>query len=305
MKHTAFLIAVILILSVLSAPFAYAAESGICGDTVTWTYDRTSGTLYISGTGKMKDYAYPNTPWNALSQSITKISVSDGVTYIGKNSFRNFYNLKEAKLPDTLTAIGESAFASCFALELYSLPENITSIDANAFYLCEKITLTRLPEKVTEIKEGTFFGCASLNSFVVCEGVTSIGKNAFYYCSNLTDIRLPTTLKTVLQNAFSDCDNLETVYYVGSDNAWKSITLESGNDSIKKATRLDLEFELGDVDQSGNKDASDAIYLLYHVYFPNSYKVYGNCDFDKSGGVDSADAIYLLYHIYFPSDYKL
>ena len=62
---------------------------------------------------------------------------------------------------------------------------------------------------------------------------------------------------------------------------------------------------LGDLDDNGEVDLNDAIYLLYHVNFPGSYPVNQPCDFDGSGEVDLNDAIYLLYHVNFPSSYPL
>ncbi len=61
----------------------------------------------------------------------------------------------------------------------------------------------------------------------------------------------------------------------------------------------------GDVDSSGTVDLDDAIYLLYHVNFSDSYLVNQPADFDSSGTVDLDDAIYLLYHVNFPGSYPL
>ena len=61
----------------------------------------------------------------------------------------------------------------------------------------------------------------------------------------------------------------------------------------------------GDLDESGEVDLNDAIYLLYHVNFPGSYPVNQSVDFDGSGKADLNDAIYLLYHVNFPSSYPL
>jgi hypothetical protein len=56
----------------LSAATGFAEESGTCGEHLTWTLSN-DGTLTISGTGEMTDYAYYNhaAPWNSLSSSIT------------------------------------------------------------------------------------------------------------------------------------------------------------------------------------------------------------------------------------------
>ena len=76
---------------------------------------------------------------------------------------------------------------------------------------------------------------------------------------------------------------------------------------------------VGDLDQNGVFDAEDAIYLLYHSFFPERYALplhedhrEENCpgclrvgDLDQSGTVDLTDALYLLYHLNFPEKYPL
>lgn len=57
---------------------------------------------------------------------------------------------------------------------------------------------------------------------------------------------------------------------------------------------------VGDVDNDGDKDSSDAIYLLYRVIFgAGSYPTYQPLDFNGDGDVNSMDAIYLLYNVIF------
>ena len=66
-----------------------------------------------------------------------------------------------------------------------------------------------------------------------------------------------------------------------------------------------LGFKELEADENGEVDLNDAIYLLYHVNFPDTYPVNQSCDFDGSGTVDLNDAIYLLYHVNFPGSYPL
>lgn len=61
----------------------------------------------------------------------------------------------------------------------------------------------------------------------------------------------------------------------------------------------------GDVNGDKAVNSDDAIYLLYHVFFPSDYSINQPADFNKSGKTDSEDAIYLLYHVFFPKDYLL
>lgn len=61
----------------------------------------------------------------------------------------------------------------------------------------------------------------------------------------------------------------------------------------------------GDVDKSGTFDDRDAVYLLYHYFFPNDYGASGQLDMNGDGTFDDRDAVYLLYHYFFPTDYPL
>lgn len=56
----------------------------------------------------------------------------------------------------------------------------------------------------------------------------------------------------------------------------------------------------GDVDNDGDVDSDDAIYLLYSVLFgEEGYPLSQEGDFDGDSDTDSDDAIYLLYHVLF------
>ena len=54
--------------------------SGSCGDSLTWKLD-SEGTLTISGTGAMTDYASLTVPWS--NYTINKVVIDNGVTTIG------------------------------------------------------------------------------------------------------------------------------------------------------------------------------------------------------------------------------
>ena len=56
----------------------------------------------------------------------------------------------------------------------------------------------------------------------------------------------------------------------------------------------------GDVDNDGDVDSDDAVYLVYNVFFGSEdYPVAQILDFDGDGQETTDDAIYLLYFIYF------
>ncbi len=59
----------------------------------------------------------------------------------------------------------------------------------------------------------------------------------------------------------------------------------------------------GDIDGKSGVSASDAIYLLYHIFFENEeFPINQSCDFNADGKTNATDAIYLLYHIFFDKE---
>ena len=65
------------------------------------------------------------------------------------------------------------------------------------------------------------------------------------------------------------------------------------------------DYIVGDLNQDGQVNSDDAVYLLMHTMFPNDYPVNQPVDFNKDGQVNSDDAVYLLMHTMFPEDYPL
>ena len=61
----------------------------------------------------------------------------------------------------------------------------------------------------------------------------------------------------------------------------------------------------GDVDGDSDVDIDDAIYLLFHINFKESYPMNQSANFDGLGEVDTDDAIYLLFHVNFKDSYPL
>lgn len=93
------LLSALLVLTMFSSP-ADAKEN------ISWSI--SDGVLYVSGTGKMKDYPENEAPWSGET-GIEYVKIGDGITYIGENAFSSVYGLSGILIPDSVSEIGDNA----------------------------------------------------------------------------------------------------------------------------------------------------------------------------------------------------
>ena len=207
------------------------AESGTCGENVTWTLT-TDGLLTISGQGAM---GTPDKNWANRSVAVKKVVVKPGVTSVVSNAFKSCASLKEVVLPEGMETIGVQAFYNCYALESVSIPEGVREIGARCFCNCYKLTEAVLPQTVSAIGSAVFYhcsalkkvelpvqittmdtasmfsGCPQLTEVQLPDGVTKIGAYAFSGCTSLTTVKVPESVTSIGESAFNQCSNLENL----------------------------------------------------------------------------------------------
>lgn len=61
----------------------------------------------------------------------------------------------------------------------------------------------------------------------------------------------------------------------------------------------------GDLNEDGQVDSSDAIYLLWYTFLPEQYPINQKVDFNNDSQTDSEDAIYLLWYTFLPDLYPI
>ena len=229
-------------------PMLADAVSGSCGENATWIFDDRTGTLTISGTGAMTDYAsFTDLPFEPYRSQIRAVIIENGITTIGDKMFSGCNNLSSITIPSSVVSIGASAFSgssglvsielpvgmktlktlafdSCISLRSVVLPDGLETIGVHAFRNCGMLEAITIPGTVRHIEEKTFEDCANLVTVTLEEGVTSIGERAFYYCYGLTSITLPSTIQDIAAHAFSFCSGLQ------------SIVIPSGVTSINQGT---------------------------------------------------------------------
>ncbi len=181
--------------------------------------------------------------WNAkmAAKKLTEIVIPaeyNGlpVTYIHNYAFNYLKKLERVGIPESIRAIGCNAFAECKSLVSVALPAGLSSLGAGAFSFCKSLKEITVPGSITKINKDTFFNCSALEVATVCEGVTDIGKNAFWNCKNLKTVSLPASLTHVGECAFDYCEKLTDIYFGGSEEAWKKITVDGGNQRLLAAS---------------------------------------------------------------------
>ena len=165
----------------------------------------------------------------------------------------------EYAIPKSVTTIGEYAFSECRSLTSVTIGNSVRTIDKCAFYICSSLTSVTIPNSVTTIWMNAFSACRSLTSVTIGNGVTIIGEHAFSECGSLTSVTIGNSVKTIDDGAFSKCksltsvtilnsvktigfcafaycSSLKDVYYSGSEEQWKKISIDSSNDELLNAT---------------------------------------------------------------------
>ena len=258
---------------VASAADVTVVESGSCGaegNNVVYTLD-SEGTLIISGSGNMENYAWNGSPFYEDS-NIKQVIIKDGVTSIGGSAFEDCTGLTSITIPDSVTSIGGWAFEYCTGLTSIMIPDSVTSIGYDAFYntawynnqpnglvYAGKVVYEykgEMPENTSiQLKNGTVsisdfaFGyCSGLTSITIPDSVKSIGEDAFWGCTSLTSTTIPDSVKSIGETAFWGCTGLT------------SITIPDSVTSIGERSFYDCKY-LKNVYYSGTKEEWNKIII--------------------------------------------
>ncbi len=233
--------------------------------------------------------------------SLTSVTIGNSVTSIGECAFCDCNSLTNVTIPNSVTKIGDEAFCYCDNLTNinvatdnlnysskdgvlfdkkkskliqypkgnqrteYTVPNSVTTIGNLAFCRSGSLTSVTIPDSVTTIGERAFMGCSSLTSVTIPDSVTTIGEQAFYDCSSLTSVTIPNSVTSIGEYAFEDCNSLKDVYYSGSEEQWKKISIDDHNDDLLNAT---IHYNSSLPDQPETPDKPDSTKLK-----PQSFKV--------------------------------
>ncbi len=193
----------LIIITLIPFPvFALSTEKSGTTGTCRWSFDESTGTLYVQGdgtdSGVMEDYTYygqakknnghdNEVPWTSFRSEIKRISIDSSVKHIGTGCFcwMGYPDAVSVSLPKGVD-IGKEAFWGAAITDI-NLSANLDVIGENAFYYAE------LPEEILisakEIGNGAF-AYTNIKKVSTDNRLQSIGEGAFQNCGSLRRVKL-------------------------------------------------------------------------------------------------------------------
>ena len=232
----------------------------------------TIGDYAFYGCGNLENIMIPNGLTSigegafSYCANFTQIIIPDSVTTLGDSAFVDCVNLESIIIPNNITIIGNSVFSGCESLKNVTIPNNVTAIGYCAFGGCDSFTSIIIPNSVTIIGDGAFVGCDSLTNIIIPDDVTIIGKDmfrgcisltnvslpdnistigewAFFECTSLISISIPSSVTSIGDGAFHQCESLADIYYNGTQEQWREISIGPNNEYLTNAT---IHFHYGE-----------------------------------------------------------
>ena len=134
----------------VSARWALASAEG-------WSFDESTGTLTLDGSGAMKEYtSAAEAPWYSYRDSIEHLVVKSGVTSLSSYAFVGCQNLADITLPDTLQTIGTMTFYGCDSLNNVIIPASVRTIGSYAFADAPSLSRITFAGDAPEFGTGVF-----------------------------------------------------------------------------------------------------------------------------------------------------
>lgn len=113
---------------------------------------------------------------------VTKLTVPNGVTYIGDYVFSDCSGLTGVTIPAGVTTIMDYAFADCRDLESVTIANGAVSIGNYAFAYCGELAGITIPASVTSIGAAAFSECTGLIQ------VTFVGSETQWNAIDISDV---------------------------------------------------------------------------------------------------------------------
>lgn len=182
---------------------------------------------------------------------LTGVVISDSVTEIGENVFKNCKKLKSVSLGKNLETIRKGAFSGCIKLESVIIPDSVKTIENSAFNSCEEMKSVTFGRNVEYIGDNAFYECSNAEFIGFSAELKEIGEFAFKRCKKITSFDFGNKLEKVGEEAFNDCELEEVVipasikelgvlafgycnklYYCGTQEDWSKVRVHKNRNDF-------------------------------------------------------------------------
>ncbi len=174
--------------------------------------------------------------------SVTKIEFGNTVMSIGSSAFEGCNQISDVVIPDSVVSIGDGAFRNCSQLKNFTIGSGLKNVGRNAFDNCH-------PYLYHKGYQGNYVGdnyngCAILIEFIdknwwdahyIIDKTKIIASGAYDQCYYLTSVIIPESVVAISDEAFADCQSLESIYFMGTPEAWENVTIGEDNDYLLNA----------------------------------------------------------------------
>ncbi len=261
-------------------------------------------------------------------KSLQSIIIPDSITEICDKAFYLCSNLTNVKFGSGLKKIGNAAFSEC-KLDTVILPEGFYYIGQEAFKSCPVIKELYIPDSIeyVDIKafsttvmtkhNGAYYVGNFKNPYLVFVGLRDgnaddvkiekgtkvIARSAFQLNFKVKTVSMPDTVQIINDHAFAACRYLTDIYYEGSADQWRNMTVcnNYGNDesrevlgSVNVVYNSDLGYGTPFADVNGDWDVNNKDVVVLFKYVSGVGTVYCDenaCDVNLDGSVDNKDVV--------------
>ena len=112
------------------------------------------------------------------------------------------------------------------------------------------------------------------------------------YSTQIKSVSVPTTVTAIGENTFSGCTAITDVYFGGTEEQWKEITIASGNEPLINANIHFTDTPTGDLTGDNKVDVTDLIRLKKYIA-DDTTALAGDADLNGDNKVDILDLIRL------------
>jgi hypothetical protein len=232
-------------------PFSWTmADSitGMCGDSLYWSFDTETRHLDITGKGKMQLYKYP--AWTANNSiKIASVSFPDSITSIDSYAFEE-QDLTEIVVPASVKKFGRDAFAKMPSLLRFEYEgEGYAESENGILYNCYNLRYFKGITRMLAYNDAldtliVTYGYASANfhnlsyiddshaydkrlsgkydnipkkiqTYFLPSELEQIGDFLLCYATNLGGITIPERVHTIGSGAFLHCTSLDSLVFMG------------------------------------------------------------------------------------------